>query len=445
MSWVVPGRGATPPAMGAWRAPVGAPACRGTSTVASGQRRRTVATTSATAGDDVRATRTSTRSTPARRAPPSTMSARARPSSTTSAAPSACHSVAPMPSGCSGREPPPARTGATAATTAPASRTLPPTRNTSAAAGRRPMPAHRTTASSAAPASRQRRWVARRSPSGHRTADAATASSHQSIARVGRWSTAAGTPPTTPATSPPVSPHTISGPAAGAAAMFAGSEASGTVPNVATRRGDTAAWAATVTDSGVANQRGPGSSASIRLAPATMPAAPATDSRKPSDVARRGSISSMAVTPRVNVRTDEAGRPAAAPTAATDAMAVARRTDGSARVTSANIASTPSVTTRRGPKRSLVSRGANTTITNATFCPDTASRCVSPAALKASSRSAGWARSSPSVMPARRLRWRSGSPSAPRASVRRRSLASRVTGPPVRHPVTVSIVMRPAM
>ncbi len=186
-----------------------------------------------------------------------------------------------------------------------------------------------------------------------------------------------------------MSPHTISGPEAGAASMFAGSEARGTAPKVATSSGDTAAWAATVTDSGAANQRGPGRTVSMRPAPTTMPAAPATESWKPSDVARSGSIRSMPVAPRVNVRTEEVGRPAAMPTAATDAIAVARSTDGSARVTSANMANTASVTARRGPKRRLVSTGAAITSTNATFCPDTAKRCVSPAAWNASSMSAG--------------------------------------------------------
>ncbi len=44
------------------------------------------------------------------------------------------------------------------------------------------------------------------------------------------------------------------GPATGAASRLAGSDASGTLPNVATSNGDTAAWAAIVTASGVASQ-----------------------------------------------------------------------------------------------------------------------------------------------------------------------------------------------
>ena len=53
--------------------------------------------------------------------------------------------------------------------------------------------------------------------------------------------------------------------------------------------------------------------------------------------------------------------------AATPAIAVARSTDGSNRVTSAKPASTARVTTSRGPNRSRASTGATSTITNATF------------------------------------------------------------------------------
>ena len=234
------------------------------------------------------------------------------------------------------------------------------------------------------------------------------------------------------------------GPAAGAARRLAGIEASGTLPKVATSSGDTAAWAETVTASGAANQRGPGSRRSRRPAPTTIPPAPRTDSRNPSDVVSSGSTSTMAVTPSASVRSVDAGRPAATPTAATAAMPAARRTEGSARVTSANPARTVSVAASRGPKESRDSSGAAITRTNAMFCPDTASRCVSPAARKASVMSGGCARSSPRVSPASRLRCRSGSPSAPVASVRRRPLAAVLAGSPGRHPTTVSTTSRPA-
>ena len=193
------------------------------------------------------------------------------------------------------------------------------------------------------------------------------------------------------------------GPAAGAASRLAGTDATGTPPNVATSSGDTAAWAARVTASGAASHGGPGNRRSIGDAATTMPAAPATDSRKPSEVVSSGSTSTIAPTPSASARSDDAGRPTATPTAATAAMAEARRTEGSNRVTRAKPTSTPRVASSRGPKVSRDSTGRATTNTKAMFWPETARRCVSPAAWNASVRSAGWARSSPRVKPASRL------------------------------------------
>lgn len=313
-------------------------------------------------------------------------------------------------------------------------------------AGTGPETAGRERANHTAPAiaARAARCTGPRCPRGQPAADVATPSSHDTSSRVGTCRTVAGAPPTIPATSPPVSPHTMSGPATGTASRLAGTAATGTSPNVATSRGDTATWAASVTDRGPASHRGPGSRAARRPAPTTMPAAPATDSRKPSDVTSSGSTRTIPATPSASARSVDAGRPTAEPTAATDAMAVARSTDGSHRVSSANPASTARVATNRGPNRSRLSTGAAITSANATFCPDTASRWVRPAARKASVMSGGWWRSSPRVTPASRLRWRSGREAAPAARVRRRPLATRVTGSPTRQPVTVVISSRPA-
>jgi len=159
----------------------------------------------------------------------------------------------------------------------------------------------------------------------------------------------------------------MSGPETGPASRLQGSEARGTDPKACTSSGDTAAWAATVTASGAVSHRGPGSARSSRVAPATMPPAPATDSWKPSEVTSSGSTSTMAATPSASVRADEAGRPSAVPTAATAAIAVARSTEGSARVTRANIARPASVAPSRGPNRSRASTGPATTSTKATF------------------------------------------------------------------------------
>jgi hypothetical protein len=105
-----------------------------------------------------------------------------------------------------------------------------------------------------------------------------------------------------------------------------------------------------------------------------MPAVPATESWKPTDVTSSGSNRSMAATPRASVRSADVGRPSARPTAATDAIAVARKTDGSARVRRVNAASTASVTTSRGPKRRRISSGVTISNAKATFSPDTAKR-----------------------------------------------------------------------
>ncbi|HKE77615.1 MAG TPA: hypothetical protein VKB57_28600, partial [Acidimicrobiales bacterium] len=162
------------------------------------------------------------------------------------------------------------------------------------------------------------------------------------------------------------------GPATGTARTLAGSDATGTEPNVATRIGATAVWAASVTASGVASQRGPGTSGAMWWAPTTMPAVPATDSWKPTEVTSSGSTSSMPATPSASVRSAVAGRPRAAAIAVTDAIAVARRTDGSARVSRANPTRTARVTTSRGPKRRRVSTGVTMSRANATFSPLTA-------------------------------------------------------------------------
>ena len=138
------------------------------------------------------------------------------------------------------------------------------------------------------------------------------------------------------------------GPATGTATRLAGSDPTGTEPNAATSSGDTAAWADSVTARGIASHLGPGRASHTRPAPRTMPAAPATDRRNPRDVTSSGSTSTTPVTPRARVRRVEAGRPSAVPTAATPAIAVARSTDGSARVSSAKPASTAIVARKAG-------------------------------------------------------------------------------------------------
>ena len=84
---------------------------------------------------------------------------------------------------------------------------------------------------------------------------------------------------------------------------------------------------------------------------------------------------------------------------ASAAIADARSTDGSKRVITPNSPITTSVASSRGHSRSRRSTGPTIASAKATFCPDTASRCVSPAPRNASARSAGWWRSSPITSP----------------------------------------------
>ncbi len=176
-----------------------------------------------------------------------------------------------------------------------------------------------------------------------------------------------------------------------------------------------------------------------------MPVVAATDSWKPTECTSTGSIRTSAATATARPRIRVTGRPANADTAATTAMAVARRTDGSNRVSRAKNPRTATVVPNRGASDSRRSRGRATTSTKATFWPDTASRCDSPAARKSSVAAAGWARSSPNTMPANRALRSGPSTIAPSATQRRTALAARLIGSPGDTGPTSSTASRPAM
>src|SRR5581483_10504312 len=247
-----------------------------------------------------------------------------------------------------------------------------------------------------------------------------------------------------PATRPAPSPHTMTAPAAGAASRLAGTVASGTPPNAVASSGATPACAAIVTASGATSHRGPGSRALRRDARTTMPADAPTESWKPVVRTRNGSAMSRPVTASASNRSRDASRPSVEAVTASAAIADARSTDGSKRVTSAKNPMTASVATRRGRSVSRRSRGPARASTNATFSPETASRCESPAPRKSSATSTGWPRVSPSTKPRNRGRCRAGSAAAPRSSVARTPLAARAAIPPGDHAVTASTAMRPA-
>ena len=230
---------------------------------------------------------------------------------------------------------------------------------------------------------------------GAAAAASATERTHHSSAAVGRWTSHASRSPRRPAPTPPVRPHIITGADAGPAATLAGSDASGTVPKTATSSGITASWAPAVVAVASRSGRGPGSISASAGVIHSSPQVAHTDSWKASTRTRKGSATSTAATAQARVRRPDSGRPRAALVTATPAMAAARSTDGSKRVSSANTPSRASNTTRRTPGRARTIRGEAKASTKATFWPDTTSRWPSPAARKSSDSRGDWLRSSP--------------------------------------------------
>ena len=84
------------------------------------------------------------------------------------------------------------------------------------------------------------------------------------------------------------------------------------------------------------------------------------------------------MTASASARTLDAGRPTNDEPSATIASADARSTDGSKRVIVANSSTIAIAATVRGPSASRRSSGPNSASVNATFSPDTASRCERP-------------------------------------------------------------------
>ena len=310
------------------------------------------------------------------------------------------------------------------------------------------------------PASRSGRRVrrARRTPAptasapaapsaagGARAAADATVRTHHRAAAVGRWISQAAQPPASPAAAPPVRPHIITGPAAGAATTLAGSDATGTDPNVATSSGITATWAPAVVATASRSGWGPGSEAAMGGASTRMPAVAHTESWKASTPSTNGSINSTAATAQARVRRPCRGRPRAALTTAAAAMATARITEGSKRVITANTPSTAPRATSLVPGRSRAASGAARASTKATFWPDTTSTCPNPAARKSSASRGDWPRSSPNTIPVNSDRSSSPSPDAPEASRRRIRLARPGRGAAGARSCTAATVISPTM
>ena len=282
-----------------------------------------------------------------------------------------------------------------------------------------------------------------RFPSGTAAPRCATSSTQPSSHRVGRCSTWAPGSPTSPANVPPTRPHTIAGPAAGTASRFAGMDATGSPPVSPASSGATASWAASVTASASTSQRGPGRCATSTGATRRRPEEAATESWNPRERGRNGSASTEAVTASARIRIPSAARALPAAVEATAAMAEARMTDGSNRVSVAN----PSSTTRVGTQRQRRSRrrraGPATARTKATFWPDTTSRWVSPEARKSSATTGDWPRSSPSTNPPNSARVSGGRSAAPRSRRRRKPFSAARGWPAGSCASTVSTLSRP--
>ncbi len=159
-----------------------------------------------------------------------------------------------------------------------------------------------------------------------------------------------------------------------------------------------------------------------------------------------GSISTSAVTARPTTRSREIGTPGIASVAASAAIAEARSTDGSKRVITPKSPITTRVAPSRGQRRRRRSSGPASARAKATFCPDTASRCVRPAPSEGVGKVG---RLLPVVADdqAREERPCTGVEAArrPSTSVRRSPLATRPAGSPARHASTRSTDSSPEM
>ena len=163
--------------------------------------------------------------------------------------------------------------------------------------------------------------------------------------------------------------------ATGTANTLVAKATTGMVPNHINTNGDTPSWAAVV----AANTDEPKCGVMT-----TSPVVAATDNTNPTDHVANGSSPTMPSTVIAKARNGTTSRPIAKPICTTAAITAARTTLDSKRVTTANIDTTPKATAKRGHRLSRRSPGVRAAKMSATFCPDTASKCPSPAPRNAS-------------------------------------------------------------
>ena len=126
-------------------------------------------------------------------------------------------------------------------------------------------------------------WRVCNVPSGRAAATRATRAIQRMHTREGKCSTVAAHDGRNPATQPAGRPQIITGPAAGTASRLAGSETTGMPPKMANCTGATPIWAASVTPTASASDRGPGSRSAIRPARNAIPNVAPTLSHHPAE------------------------------------------------------------------------------------------------------------------------------------------------------------------
>lgn len=237
----------------------------------------------------------------------------------------------------------------------------------------------RTNAAAAAPRSISRSAGAMRRPSAncspaHRINPSGGPATHATAPPTGIDSCAvkAATPPTTDATV-----------AAGTATRFAAIEANGTAPSRRSSSGATPSCAPTLAAASRRSGRGPGRRRASGGAMTSTPAVASTDKPNPSCPAIAGSASSKTSTATASVYDGSGPRPSIPAASTSAAIALARSTEGSARVSSANqhTATNPIHRRPRAPTPTTRASPSTPARNSATLDPDTATRCDNPASV----------------------------------------------------------------
>ncbi len=216
----------------------------------------------------------------------------------------------------------------------------------------------------------------------------ATASIQRTPMPTGIMTTAA-TGGTAPATRQAGNPYSITSPATGTATRLATVPTADNRPNTTRLGSATPIWAPTVIATGRASGPRRASRGSSNGPIAVTPNVAPTDSQKPTDQVSSGSSRTRAMTASASSRTGWRWRPSRKAVALKPAIVAARRTDGSARVSTTNQPINVNVASHRGTGRARRSSGPAAAITNATFWPETAVKCARPLARNRSIISGG--------------------------------------------------------